>query len=81
MSQSEITTDAEYEGALERMDRLFDDYDTNRAAIERLAGAIERWEDQAKEFAEFNAAIAAIYKEGAPESAQKTDAAADVAAH
>lgn len=80
MSGNEITTKAEYATALERMDALFDDYETNKPEIELLAGAIERWEDQSEEFAPFNAVIA-IYKEGAPEGAQKTDAAADEAAY
>jgi len=35
-----------------------EDYDTNRLLIEVLSASIERWEDQAEEFSEFNAAVA-----------------------
>lgn len=34
-----------------------DYYDTNRLLIEILAVSIERWEDQATEFSDFNAAV------------------------
>ena len=34
------------------------DYDTNRLLIEVLSANIERWEDQAEEFSDFNAAVA-----------------------
>ena len=33
-------------------------YDANRALIEQLSLAIELWEEQAEEFAEFNRAVA-----------------------
>ena len=53
-----IETQDDYERALELMDQLVDDYDANRLLIEVLAVSIERWEDQATEFSDFNAAVA-----------------------
>ena len=53
-----IETQNDYEHALELMDQLVDDYDANRLLIEILAVSIERWEDQATEFSDFNAAVA-----------------------
>ncbi|MEQ5814100.1 transcriptional regulator [Marinobacter sp. NFXS11] len=53
-----IETQDDYERALELMDQLVDDYDANRLLIEVLAVSIERWEDQAAEFSDFNAAVA-----------------------
>jgi len=53
-----IETQDDYEQALELMDQLVDDYDTNKFLIEILAVSIERWEDQAAEFSDFNTAVA-----------------------
>lgn len=53
-----IETQDDYEQALELMDQLVDDYDTNKPLIEVLSASIERWEDQAAEFSDFNAAVA-----------------------
>jgi HTH-type transcriptional regulator/antitoxin HigA len=53
-----IETQNDYEQALELMDQLVDDYDANRLLIEILAVSIERWEDQAAEFSNFNANVA-----------------------
>lgn len=53
-----IETQDDYERALELMDQLVDDYDANKLLIEILAVSIERWEDQATEFSDFNAAVA-----------------------
>ncbi|KPQ00102.1 type II toxin-antitoxin system HigA family antitoxin [Marinobacter sp. HL-58] len=53
-----IENQDDYEQALELMDQLVDDYDANRLLIEILAVSIERWEDQATEFSDFNAAVA-----------------------
>lgn len=55
---NEIHCQADYEQALALMDALVDDYDANRQLIELLSIAIERWEAQAPEFAEFNQAVA-----------------------
>ncbi|MGU5817337.1 helix-turn-helix domain-containing protein [Aeromonas hydrophila] len=49
-----------YERALKLIDELVDDYDTNRQLIELLAISIERWEDGANEFADFNKALACV---------------------
>ncbi|KXS52912.1 MAG: putative transcriptional regulator with HTH domain [Marinobacter sp. T13-3] len=53
-----IETRDDYKQALELMDQLVGDYDTNRLLIEVLSASIERWEDQAAEFSDFNAAVA-----------------------
>jgi|SRR5690554_3334900 len=53
-----IETQKDYESALAMMDDLIEDYDTNKPLIEILAVSIERWEDQAEEFKNFNAAVA-----------------------
>jgi|SRR5690554_767551 len=52
-----IEAEEDYERALELMDQLVDDYDANKLLIEILAVSIERWEDQAPEFSDFNAAV------------------------
>ncbi|QSO22405.1 hypothetical protein JZM63_18925 [Aeromonas caviae] len=55
-----ITNRDDYERALELMDELVDDYDTNKQLIELLATSIERWEDGADEFADFNKTLACL---------------------
>lgn len=55
-----ITNEGEYEDALALVDELVDDYETNRPLIILLADAIERWEAQAAEYAEFNAEVAGM---------------------
>lgn len=54
----EIHCQADYEQALALLEQLIDVYDANRALIEQLSLAIELWEEQAPEFAEFNRAVA-----------------------
>jgi HTH-type transcriptional regulator/antitoxin HigA len=53
-----IHNNNEYEQALAFMDDLIEDYDTYEPLIVMLAASIERWENQAIEFAEFNQHIA-----------------------
>ncbi|WP_413488134.1 helix-turn-helix domain-containing protein [Shewanella baltica] len=53
-----IETQDDYEQALALMDNLIDDYDPNKFLNEILSFSIERWEERAAEFAEFNLAIA-----------------------
>ncbi|HDX8593288.1 TPA: hypothetical protein RQN76_004152 [Aeromonas dhakensis] len=55
-----INNQDDYERALELMDELVDDYDTNEQLIELLATSIGRWEDGADEFADFNKALACV---------------------
>lgn len=55
-----INNQSDYERALELMGELTDDYDTNKQLIELLAISIERWEDGADEFADFNKALACV---------------------
>ena len=50
-----INNQDEYDQALETLDALMDDYDNNIPLIEILSASIERWEESAEEFAEFNA--------------------------
>lgn len=57
-----INTQDDYEQAMTLMDELVDDYDANKPLIEILAVSIERWEDQAEEFSEFNATVAEMDK-------------------
>ncbi|MGL5092858.1 MAG: helix-turn-helix domain-containing protein [Aeromonas sobria] len=55
-----INNQDDYERALELMGELVDDYDTNQQLIELLATSIERWENGADEFADFNNALASV---------------------
>lgn len=55
-----IDSDADYEQALALMDELIEDYDQYKPLIELLSIAIEKWEDQASEFADFNQRIALL---------------------
>ncbi|MBE8735501.1 helix-turn-helix domain-containing protein [Aeromonas veronii] len=55
-----INNQNEYERALELMDKLVDNYDTNKQLIELLATSIERWENGTDEFADFNKALACV---------------------
>ena len=55
-----INNQDDYERALELMDELVDDYDTNKQLVELLTTSIERWEDDADEFADFNKALAGV---------------------
>ena len=52
-----INNQDEYEQALETLDALMDDYDNNTPLIEILSASIERWEESAEEFTEFNKRI------------------------
>ena len=55
---SHIKDEAEYHQALELMDELIEEYDMYKPLIEVLSVSIERWEDEADEFADFNERIA-----------------------
>lgn len=57
---TEIQTDAEYQNALALMDDLIEDYEKQRPLIAILSTAIERWENTADEFTEFNQRIKAL---------------------
>lgn len=57
-----IDTQDDYEHAMALMDALVSDYAANKSLIEILALSIERWEDQAEEFSEFNATVAKMDK-------------------
>ncbi len=51
---------SDYEKALELMDELIEDYDTYLPLIEVLSASIERWENEASEFRDFNERIAGL---------------------
>lgn len=55
---AQIKSQADYDQALALMDALVDDYNNNKSLIELLSVSIERWEDEAEEFAGFNATLA-----------------------
>ncbi len=55
---SHISNESEYNQALELMDELIEDYDKYLPLIEVLSVSIEKWEDEAESFAEFNQRIA-----------------------
>lgn len=55
-----IDNDEDYAKALQLMDELIEDYDQYLPLIEVLAASIERWEDEADEFVEFNQQVAEI---------------------
>ena len=55
---SHIKSEAEYHQALALMDELIEEYDMYKPLIEVLSVSIERWEDEADEFAGFNERIA-----------------------
>ncbi|WP_419810909.1 helix-turn-helix domain-containing protein [Bacterioplanoides sp.] len=57
---SKIQNDEEYQQALALMDELIEEYDNYVPLIEVLAASIEKWEDEAEEFAEFNQRINAL---------------------
>lgn len=57
---SKIQNDNEYQQALALMDELIEEYDSYVPLIEVLAASIERWEDEAEEFAGFNQRVNAL---------------------
>lgn len=57
---TQIHDQEDYDRALALMDELVDDYDANKLLIDLLSASIERWEDRAEEFADFNKAVASM---------------------
>jgi HTH-type transcriptional regulator/antitoxin HigA len=57
---SHIRNEDDYAQALALMDELIESYDEYRPLIEVLSSSIERWEDSADEFVEFNARNTAL---------------------
>ncbi|QPR55814.1 hypothetical protein [Aeromonas allosaccharophila] len=57
---AQINNQDDYGRALKLMDELIDDYETNKQLTQLLATSIERWEDRADEFADFNKALAGV---------------------
>ena len=56
----QIKTTGEYEQALALMDELVEDYENQKPLIELLASSIERWENSATEFKQFNRRLASL---------------------
>ncbi|MCW8887081.1 MAG: transcriptional regulator [Motiliproteus sp.] len=54
----QIDNEDDYNEALALLDELVEDYDRFRPLIDLLGTAIEHWEEQAPEFAEFNQRVA-----------------------
>ena len=50
----EIQSESEHKQALELMEELLEDYDSNQIAIDALTNSISRYESQCVEFVEFN---------------------------
>ena len=57
---SHIRDEDDYAQALTLMDELIESYDEYRPLIEVLSSSIERWEESADEFVEFNTRNAAL---------------------
>lgn len=55
-----ITSDEQYNELIALMDELVEDYDQNQVLIDLLFPVIERYEEQAPRFAEFNQHIEGI---------------------
>ena len=55
-----ISNNEEYEQALSFMEELIEEYDLYEPLIELLSASIERWENNAPEFAEFNRKVATL---------------------
>lgn len=54
---SHISTEEEYHQALELMEELIEEYSLYKPLIEFLSHTIEVWENEADEFAQFNASV------------------------
>lgn len=52
-----IQNQRDYKMALTLMDELIEDYDYHLPLIEILSASIERWENESRSFAQFNAAV------------------------
>lgn len=57
---SHIESDEDYSDALKLMDEIIDNYETYRPLIDVLSLSIERWENEAEYFSEFNQRIAKL---------------------
>jgi HTH-type transcriptional regulator/antitoxin HigA len=57
---SHIKNDGEYQQALVLMDELIEEYDQYKPLIDILSVSIERWEDEADEFVDFNERLSGL---------------------
>lgn len=57
---SHIESDEDYSNALKLMDEVIDNYEIYRPLIDVLSLSIERWENEAEYFSEFNQRIAKL---------------------
>lgn len=53
-----IENNQDYEAALEMLEILFEDYETNKFLVDLLSLRVKEWEDSADEFQEFNSKLA-----------------------
>lgn len=58
--KTEIAKHLDYFAMLAQIDSLFDDYDSNKQQIDRLALLIEQYESTSSNFADFNQRVADI---------------------
>ncbi len=58
--KTEIAKHLDYLAMLAQIDSLFDDYDSNKQQIDRLALLIEQYESTSSNFADFNQRVADI---------------------
>lgn len=56
----QINNQDDYAKALQLMDELIEDYDQYLPLIDVLAASIERWENDAEEFSQFNQQVAEL---------------------
>ena len=57
---NEITDHQQYLDLLAQIDRLFDDYETNKRQIDQLVPLVDKYEENASYFASFNQSLAGV---------------------
>lgn len=57
---NDITDHQQYLDLLAQIDRLFDDYETNKRQIDQLVPLVDKYEENASYFASFNQSLADV---------------------
>lgn len=57
---NDITEHQQYLALLAQVDRLFDDYETNKRQIDQLVPLLDKYEENASYFASFNQSLADV---------------------
>ena len=57
---NDITEHQQYLALLAQVDRLFDDYETNKRQIDQLVPLLDKYEENASHFASFNQSLADV---------------------